>query len=472
MGDVRTYLESQGKDGLVEMLMQQAMEDDILRERLLMKTASRGPKGLDLATFRAAIDNAVDIDDLADHRSAYDYSRGIDEVIDSIENLLKEGHASEVIELAEYGLEVVEYAVGSFHDSDGQMGYILERLQEIHHAACKMAKPDPEKLAERLFEWELRTDWDTFYGAARTYSDVFGKRGLAVYRKLAEAEWEKVPQLRPGQDDPDGYGRRFRITGIMETLEEKSGDTEALVRVKSRDLSRAHRFLQIAEIYKQAQNYDQALEWAEKGVKAFPERTDSRLREFLADEYHRRNRHDEAMTLVWAEFTDSPNAVQYENLKSHSDRYGQWPAWREKALAFLREDIVRAKRKAAEDRWARKTDHSELVKVFLWEKDIDAAWREANEGGCSNDLWLKLAARREKNHPEDALVVYQKQIEPMLAQKNNVAYAEAVVFLHNIRSLMLRLGRGSEFTEYLERVRAAHKPKRNFMKLLDNARWS
>ena len=117
--------------------------------------------------------------------------------------------------------------------------------------------------------------------------------------------------------------------------------------------------------------------------------------------------------------------------------------------------------------WGPQRDHSELVRIFLWEKDVDAAWREANEGGCSNTLWLELAAKRENDHPEDALGVYQEQIEPTLGQKNNDAYKEAVGYLHKIRGLMTRLGREVEFAEYLGKVRAAHKPKRNFMKLLD-----
>ena len=91
--------------------------------------------------------------------------------------------------------------MGSVDDSNGYMGDVLARLQDLHHKACKKAKPESEALARRLFEWELRTDYDTFYGAAETYAGVLGKKGLAVYRMLAEEEWAKVPALRPGQDD-------------------------------------------------------------------------------------------------------------------------------------------------------------------------------------------------------------------------------------------------------------------------------
>lgn len=472
MDDVRAYLLAQRKNALVDILVDHAMEDDRLRQRLFIKTAKKGSKGLNLTSYRRAIEDAVEPGGFVDYRSAYDYANGIEQAIESVEDLLKEGYAAAVIELAEHALEAVENAMGSVDDSDGYMGGILERLQDLHHKACKKAKPNPEVLARRLFEWELRTDDDTFYGAAETYTDVLGEKGLAIYRKLAEAEWAKVPVLGPGHDDPDKYGKRFRITHIMETLARQTGNVEAVVAIQRRDLSSAYDYLQIAETYQDAGKRDLALEWAERGVKAFPERTDSRLREFLAEEYHRRKRHDEAMALIWAGFAESPSLEQYRDLKAHAERVGQWKPWQEKVFDCLRKTIAEAKTKCQKDQWPwyRKADHSELVRIFLWEKDMDAAWREAQEGGCSNDLWLELAAKREKADPESTLPIYQRQIEPTLDQKNNEAYREAIGLLRKVRQLMVRLGRDAEFTNYLNQVRAAHKPKRNFMKLLDRAR--
>ena len=135
------------------------------------------------------------------------------------------------------------------------------------------------------------------------------------------------------------------------------------------------------------------------------------------------------MALIWAEFAERPVLEQYRNLKDHADRVGQWSLWREKAIGFLRETIV-GKRDASKSRrtWQH-PGHSDLVAILLWEKDVDAAWREAKEGGCSNELWLKLAAKREKDHPDEALPVYQSQVEPTLNRKNNEAYQEVVGLL-------------------------------------------
>lgn len=339
--------------------------------------------------------------------------------------------------------------------------------------ACKRAKPDPEALAQRLFAWEMHTSWDTFFGAAATYAAVLGKPGLAMYRKLAEAEWARVPTRGPGDASRAESHKDFRITHIMETLAGQTGDVEALVAIKQRDLSSSHAFLQIAELYQEAKQPDRALEWAERGLEAFPSQPDWRLQDFLANAYHRRNRHDEAMALIWAQCTARRSLETYQKLKQHADRIGQWTAWREKVLAALRQEITAAKQKSARDHWiwAGRADHSELVRIFLWEKELDAAWSEARNGGCTADLWLELAAKREKDHPADALTVYRDRVEPTLARKNNDAYRETIGLLRKVRGLLVRVGRETEFEGYLSALRLAHKPKRNFMKLLDHAKW-
>ncbi|HAZ07949.1 MAG TPA: hypothetical protein DCZ01_05360 [Elusimicrobia bacterium] len=468
MKDVRSTLSSQSKEALVKLVMDRAMDDDRLRQRLLIKAATRGRKRINVATYRNAIDQAVDNDGFVGYREAYAYAEGISDVIDSIQDLLKQGHAEEVFELTEHGLSAVEEALNSVDDSGGNVGDLLERLQELHLAACRKARPDPDKLAARLFRWEMDTDWDTFHGASETYAKVLGERGLAVYRKLAEEAWSRVPSREPGSE---GYSKNSRITHIMETLARQTGDVEAVVAVKRRDLSSSYAYLQVAETYKRARKYSLALQWAEKGVKAFHEKADSRLLEFLAEEYHRRRRHGDAMPLIWSNYADEPDLSGYQKLKAHADRGGQWLQWREKALAFLRESV--AKEKAAARKsvlgWSTPADHSDLVSIYLWEKDVESAWREAKAGGCSDELWLKLASLREAQHPADAVSVYQTQVESALGQKNDLGYRHAVELLRKIRSLMTRPGREAEFGRYLESVRAAHKPKRNFIKMLDRA---
>ncbi len=315
---------------------------------------------------------------------------------------------------------------------------------------------------------------EVFLDASARYADVLGDEGLATYGKLAEATWAGVPQLGPNdKEDEDHYGRRFRITHVMEHLARQRGGIDALVAVKSRDLSAAHDYLEIAEIFREAGQNGRALEWAERGLQAFPERTDSRLREFVAEEYHLVGRHDEAMELIWVDFVDAPYLEKFQKLKAHSDRVGQWPPWRERAFTHLR-SLIAPKKEAARRQlsaWEDQGDGSRIVRILLWEAELESAWREARQSDCSEELWKELAQQREREHPEEALPIYQRQIQPALDGRNIDAYREALRWLHKVRELMVRMDKGSEFPAFLESVRSGNRAKRNFMKLIENARW-
>jgi len=471
MNDVKSFLEAQEKASLVSLLLDHAKDDEALKDRLLMKASKTGSK-VHVATFRKAIDRAVDRGDFVDYNSMDEYTRGIERVIGSLHELLEENRAAEVIALSEYFLERLESQMDMVDDSAGSMSEILAEVQELHHTACAALKPDPQKLAQKLFHRELRSDWEIFYGAVDQYADVLGSTGLSVYEELAEKEWAKLRPLGPGDERDSFAGNRFRIANIMERLAQRTGDVEKVVAVKKKNLSSAYSYLQIAELYRKAGRSDEALQWAEKGIKVFPTETDSRLREFAANEYHRRKRHREAMLLVWAEFSDSPCLESYKTLKMHSERTDaseDWSDWREKALQFIKKQITEAGHKTGMKRWAwYANDRSELVRIFLWEKNNDAAWTEAQEGSCNESLWLELAKKREADHPEDALAVYRTLVEPRVNQTNNQAYREAADLVKKAGVLFKRLGRSEEWDRYLANLREHYKRKRNFMAMLAN----
>jgi uncharacterized Zn finger protein len=471
MDDLREYLRAQEKDALVELLIGRAMEDEPLRERLFLQLARDRPRGPDLRAFRSAMKRAIRVRDFVDYAASFDYASRVANLVEQLARLLEDGHAAAVIELAEEALSELEAAIEMIDDSDGAVGGILEALQDLHRDACEIARPDPNALARRLFAREISSDWDVFGGAAARYADVLGERGLAVYREMAEREWAKLPALRPG-DHEDAWTERYRITRIMEILAEQSGDLEARVAVKARDLSLPYGFLQVAELYRDAGEHDRALEWAERGIAAFPERSDPRLVAFLLAEYHRRGRFADVMDRVWQEFARSANLESYQRLKDHAERIGCWGEWRARAIGLLRQQIE--ERKSQPPREYRfgpriRPDHSELVRILLWEDNTEAAWQEAQVGGCSEELWLRLADLREAEHPADGVPIYRRQIGPILARTNRDAYAEAVRLLRRIHSLHVRLGREAEFQTDLRDLRAAHARKRNFLRMLDAA---
>lgn len=463
--DIKDYLATQPPETLIELLLDVAQRDDRLYQSLLLKAERTGGGGNAVKAFRRAIDGATRIHGFVDWREVGSFAGDIDQVVDSLKELLKPDTAAMLVELAEYAIERVENSLEQVDDSNGEIGDVVYRLGELHHKACTMARPEPTALAERLFRLETTLPFGLCSFNANTYRNALGKAGLRRYRELAEAEWRKVKPL----DSKSGYdSHRSRITRIMEQLAEASGDVEELVAIKSRDLSSSYGYLDIAEIWVKAKQADKALEWAEQGLKAFPDRPDNRLRDFLVAAYLKRKRNDEALQLTWIQFEEQPCLEHYKKLHGVAGKLGRWPEQRERALAKVAEVIAREA--AATNRWKPKPstpDYSLRVEIALWEKELDAAWSAVHAGACNRELLITLAGELGASRPDDAISLYRRVVPPIVEQTSNSAYEEAIKLIRKVGGLMKAQNQSRQFGDYLAELRVQFKPKRNFIKLLD-----
>lgn len=463
--DIKEYLTTQAQDILVDLLLDVAQRDDRLYQSLLLKAERSGGGGNVVKAFRRAIDDATCIDGFVDWREVDSFAGNIDQVADSLAELLKPDSAAMLVELAEYAIERVENSLEQIDDSDGEVSGIVCRLGELHLKACTIARPEPAGLAERLFRFETTLPFGLCSFDAATYRTALGKEGLRRYRELAEAEWRKV---KPRKEKGGYDARRAAITRIMEKLAEAGGDVEELVAIKSRDLSSCYKYLGIAEIWTKARQPDKALEWAERGLKAFPEQTDNRLRDFLVAAYLKRKRHDEALQLTWIQFEERPTLEHYEKLHAVAGKLGLWPAQRDRALDKVAEVVSREA--GMTNRFKPKPstpNHSLRVEIALWEKDLAAAWAYAHEGSCERSLLIALAGKLEASRPGDAVSLYRRVVSPIVEQTNNAAYHDAIKLIRKVGDLMRVQSQSRQFGDYLAELRVQFKPKRNFVKLLD-----
>lgn len=139
------------------------------------------------------------------------------------------------------------------------------------------------------------------------------------------------------------------------------------------------------------------------------------------------------------------------------------------ALDRVRDHISR--REAPRYRWQPPADATLLVEIFLWEDDPDQAWAEAQRGGCSGPVVMRLARACRDRRPAEVIPLYQKEIESLVEGRDNPAYARAVELLDEVEALFTDAGNTDGFPDYVAGLRRRHKPKRNLMKLLDARGW-
>ena len=349
------------------------------------------------------------------------------------------------------------------------VGDVAKDIQELHYHACQNANPDPQELATRLFRMELESGYGFFYKAIDTYAEILGEKGRIIYGQLINETLGQYEQ-RNVNDSHANY-RRSELLRMKERWVAASGTVDELAAVIAQDLSSPHRYLHIARQYQAIGRIDDAITWAEDGLDAFAEsyRTGN-LGDFLIEIYEQQGRWDDAVEIVWRDFSRTPSLQFYKKLHTQAQKVKQWPQWRDRAIACVKDVLENSAKSKTTAGFMRQrfpyTDHSVLVEILLWEGEVQAAWSEAQAGGCNSALWLRLAKEREADHPEDALNIYQPRIEALINQTNNQAYQDAVNLLLKVQMLMNRLERQAEFDVFLARLRKDYKRKRNFIGLL------
>jgi len=88
---------------------------------------------------------------------------------------------------------------------------------------------------------------------------------------------------------------------------------------------------------------------------------------------------------------------------------------------------------------------------------------EANGGGCHEGLWLRLAALREKQHPEDAQAIYLRLGEQTIIRASG-NYDEGVALLERAASAANAREKSGEFEVELDLLLKKYKAKRNLQK--------
>jgi tetratricopeptide (TPR) repeat protein len=464
----KAWLTQQTPQTLVTLLLDAAQRDERLAQTLWVKSTPAHAQDSLVDDLRLVINDVTTVDGFVDWRAMHRFVEPLDRAVDTLETLLTSEHAAALVELAQYAIEQTEKVLEDVDDSNGQVGDVLCRLGDLHLKACKLARPNPEKLATELFRLETTLPFGVCSFSAQTYRDVLGQAGLQAYRALAQAQWDALPAAAAqGDYDHD----RYKITRVMKDLAQASGNVDEWVAIKARDLSYACDYLVIANKLTEAKRPDEAMQWAERGLRAHPERTDYRLRDFLVARYLKAKRHDEALQLTWLAFAEQPNLAPYIKLHGVAQRLGVWPQQRARALDWLQQDIERAAQQTSRYQpQPRGPDLSRRVAIALWEADLDAAWDAMHQGVCDQSYRLSLAQALEPTRAREAIVLYRQIIPEWVALTGNDAYASAVDWLRRVKQLMSQLDESESFATYVAELRSSFKAKRNFIKLLNAAK--
>lgn len=193
--DLMPWLEGRSADELRGWLREALEENSRLRQKLGRKAQRELGQTLDLTVLKRQIVQATAPPPagFVDWRGATAYCDAMERAcVDPLEELLEEGHAAAVVELAEWVLTLTDRASEHVQDS-GEIGMMWDRLRALHMKACQQSKPDGMALAHRFFQSLVSNPWSPVAQGMKAYHSFFGAAGLAELRKLAEERLAALP---------------------------------------------------------------------------------------------------------------------------------------------------------------------------------------------------------------------------------------------------------------------------------------
>jgi len=372
---IRNYLNGLDKTDVAQLFMDAIAESDGLFNRLALSAAQSATDGPNLGAIRRAIDSAGTLDEYLEWDEIGDYANNLLDVVAALNTLAKSGHPAVAVDMCEYAIATIEQNMEYVDDSSGNIGGLISQLEALHRDACASASLDSEALAYRLYALEMSCEF-AFHGALGEYADILGEVGIDAYRREAATAFASLPELVPGNKG-SFESQRSTLSSIMVSLAKRSGDVDALVGVKSKDLSASHCFASIAQDLREAGRDIEALQWAERGLAAFPNERKSRLVDLLVTLYNDAGRHEDAIQVAWNLFEQEPSLAGIQYLEAQTKHNGTWGKWRARAMDALFSRVEREDRQR--DRWAR--GRTELIRALLWDGDGDAVWQVMLEGG-------------------------------------------------------------------------------------------
>ncbi len=448
------FLQGQPAAWLAETLLSLANEYPELRRRLQVQQQLAGD--VNPAILKKSVSAILGHPRFLDYRQSREYARKLQELGGLFRQLLVSGNAKTCVMLGEYALERLFNIYGQSDDSSGAIGGEIHYIAGLYLEACGQSAVGDAAFPRRLFKLMLADDWNII--RIEDFMEILGDDGVSEWESALEAAWT-IAAAEPDRHD-EFNAKTSRLRYLMESLAEKRGDVDLLIRLLGHDLRYPYHYNRVIDVCRDHGRQREAVQWAERGIKAFPR--DVGLRAVLAGLYLNDGLDTEALELLWRNFFEHVSPEHYLALKHASGQ--DWPAWRTRAheamqtseRKYFERNNTRFPRAVAPDGTAR-------IRCLLAEGALDEAREVVGRLECSHYIRIELARRIADTHPEAAAAHFCSAIPHIVSVGSNNAYAEAAELLREMRPWL----QGEAYHEYIAALRLQFKAKRNFIKLLD-----
>jgi uncharacterized Zn finger protein len=202
-------------------------------------------------------------------------------------------------------------------------------------------------------------------------------------------------------------------------------------------LTAAEEALILAQRLRESSHLDEAIKVGERGLKLAGRK--AALGEWLGPVEEAQGRGPQALEAWLAAFSEKPSLAIYQTIKRLAG--SRWGRLKSEVMATLEKFY----------------DKQPLAEVLLFEQEWDAAIKVAGQRGAHHTVLETVAEALVPHRPEWVIRASIKQAEDLIAQTKSNLYPAAADWLKRAKGAYAKLGRATEWQEYLRQLKEQYK---------------
>lgn len=450
-GNLSSYLNSLGKQQLIDLVLDLAGRDDDI-ERLLKLRAT---PTADAKSFTSMVTAALRTGSRVDYRYSFEVARQALDALDILDGELTEDTAATLQPALLKATTRLQQILTRVDDSSGVIGDQGQRALDLYAKACRLAPPKGPKLGAWLVTFELDSPGWPAVTLADFVPALDDKSWAAFRTTLADA-------IRAADPDAPEAFTNFHLTELVLGLADHDGDVDRAVELLTTGHSPA--FHGIIERLSSADRTDEALDWLGRARAAHRVNASGRDNRYDVPTsvaialYRAAGRDDDAMDVAREAFAHGTRGYlssdsAYDLVLATARELGRFEQEKATLDALILERSVVAGGALA-------------VHFALHDGDVERAWDLADSYGAGW-AWRELADATADSDPARVLPLYRGALAEALRYADKRSYNDAADLLTQMRDLYERAGRPEVFAALVEDIRATHKRRTSFIAILD-----
>lgn len=460
---IHAYLQQMDKPSLVEALQSLIEHDPVLRQPWSL----RADAVLDHKTLKKRITAAFPLNrDLYRFGQVSAYFAKAAAVVEQLAKQAPQLPADKCLTLVDYALSRMARALETIDDSGGFRFHCEQTLQDTHVRTVRRLDWPPDKLAIYLYDKAFGGSEDSYPSIPDAYAEALGCPGMEAYHACLQRAWDDLSPL----PKKAGWMTKYRYIRLRDPLlkrAEAADDLPAMLALYQKTASDERDCLDAAERCIAHEAWDELELWLARAKQAASREFQHQQVERQRLEvrlYLQRGKADAAATLQLEIYQSTRQLADYRQLVKLATEHDLAVDYRRRAHDWLVDGLDQTPQYPFG--WGPRMVDS-LLEIYLFEGRLDEAQALCAERAVSPTLLHQLAQALKA--PDESLPLYLRLVRHQVQQTNNQGYRDGIALLQELQGRFETATQRDAFEAALAQLRTEFKPKRNFIKWLNEA---